>query len=168
MLVSPSQTLSALLRFGWFELRLTSTAVELLLNHPRINDTIRDEQGRTALECAGNHEVAAAIEGVSDQSAGPYQADEHAESRGTLQVRYIAQLSSYVASPLSSVEESMAMVEFLEGPRWVKSPELYRLVAYQVVPGRTEILNLNALDEKSGTSLLHEAARYASSSRHRL
>ena len=34
------------------------------------------------------------------------------------------------------------MADFLEGPR-------------------TEILNLNALDERSGTSLLHEAARYA-------
>ncbi|CAD6572572.1 MAG: hypothetical protein TREMPRED_000577 [Tremellales sp. Tagirdzhanova-0007] len=98
--------------------------VELLLNHPRISDTIRDEQGRTALECAGNHEVASAIE----------------ESRGTMQIRYLAQLSSYVSSPLSSVEDSVSMMELLEGPR-------------------TEILNLNALDEKSGTGLLHEAAR---------
>ncbi len=40
--------------------------VELLLNHPKISDTIRDEQGRTALECAGNHEVASAIEGNLD------------------------------------------------------------------------------------------------------
>ncbi len=42
---------------------LTHSSVELLLNHPRINDTIRDEQGRTALECAADHEVASAIEG---------------------------------------------------------------------------------------------------------
>jgi len=41
----------------------------------------------------------------------------HAESRGTLQVRYIAQLAGYVASPLSSVEESLGMIDFLEGPR---------------------------------------------------
>ena len=49
-------------------------------------------------------------------------AEPSAESRGTLQVRYLAQLSSYVASPLSSVEESMGMLEFLEGPRFVVTP----------------------------------------------
>jgi hypothetical protein len=38
--------------------------VELLLNDPRINDTIRDEQGRTALECAATPEIASLIEGM--------------------------------------------------------------------------------------------------------
>ncbi|ORX40701.1 Oxysterol-binding protein-domain-containing protein [Kockovaella imperatae] len=98
-------------------------AVQLLLNHPKINDTIRDDQGRTPLECAANAEVAALIE----------------ESRTNLQLQYLGHLGDYVSSPLNSVEESLAMVDFLEG-------------------SRVEILNLNALDEKSGTSLLHEAA----------
>jgi hypothetical protein len=40
--------------------------VSLLLNHPRINDTIRDEQGRTPLECASSHEIGALIEGESE------------------------------------------------------------------------------------------------------
>ncbi|OCF40792.1 oxysterol-binding protein [Kwoniella heveanensis CBS 569] len=98
--------------------------VELLLHDPRINDTIRDEQGRTALECAANAEVSSLVE----------------ESRTQLQLKYLARLAGYISSPLSSVEDSLAMVEFLEGPR-------------------TGILNLSALDERSGTSLLHEAAR---------
>jgi hypothetical protein len=37
--------------------------VRLLLLHPQINDTIRDEQGRTPLECAGDAEVSSIIEG---------------------------------------------------------------------------------------------------------
>ncbi|WWD19523.1 hypothetical protein CI109_103984 [Kwoniella shandongensis] len=98
--------------------------VEVLLNDPRINDTIRDEQGRTALECAANHEISGLIE----------------DSRSQMQMKYLARLAGYVSSPLSSVEESLGMIDFLEGPR-------------------TGILNLSALDEHSGTSLLHEAAR---------
>lgn len=37
--------------------------VQLLLSHPDINDAIRDEQGRTPLECAANAEVSSIIEG---------------------------------------------------------------------------------------------------------
>ncbi|WVR07787.1 hypothetical protein IAU60_004830 [Kwoniella sp. DSM 27419] len=98
--------------------------VEALLGDSRINDTTRDEQGRTPLECAANSEVASLIE----------------ESRGQLQLKYLAHLAGYISSPLSSMEESLRMIEFLEGPR-------------------TGILNMSALDERSGTSLLHEAAR---------
>lgn len=43
---------------------MRTLAVQLLFDHPSINDTIRDEQGRTALECASNHEVSAVIEGT--------------------------------------------------------------------------------------------------------
>jgi len=39
-------------------------AVRLLLQHPQINDTIRDEQGRTPLECAADSEVSSSIEGT--------------------------------------------------------------------------------------------------------
>jgi len=48
------------------------------------------------------------------------------------------------------------MTEFLEGPRYAQSVcEGLELE----ITCRTEILNLNVLDERSGTSLLHEAAR---------
>ena len=40
-----------------------------------------------------------------------------AESRAQLQMQFLGQLGSYIASPLSSVEESLGMVEFLEGTR---------------------------------------------------
>lgn len=39
--------------------------VRLLLLHPQINDTIRDEQGRTPLECSADAEVSSSIEGMS-------------------------------------------------------------------------------------------------------
>ncbi|KAL7418318.1 hypothetical protein Q5752_006776 [Cryptotrichosporon argae] len=99
-------------------------AVEALLNDPRINDTIQDEQGRTPFEVASNAECSQLIE----------------DSRAALQIKYLALLASYIASPLSSVNESGRITQFLEGPR-------------------ADILNLNALDQKTGTSLLHEAAR---------
>lgn len=38
-------------------------AVSLLLTQPGINDTVRDEQGRTALEAAATPEIAAIVEG---------------------------------------------------------------------------------------------------------
>jgi hypothetical protein len=38
-------------------------AVRILLLHPKINDTIRDDSGRTALEAASSSEVAQVIEG---------------------------------------------------------------------------------------------------------
>jgi hypothetical protein len=43
----------------------TDIPVRLLLQHPQINDTIRDEQGRTPLECAADVEVSSTIEGMS-------------------------------------------------------------------------------------------------------
>lgn len=49
-------------------------------------------------------------------------------------------LAAYVGSPLSSAEEANNIVKFLDLPR-------------------AENVNLNALDDRTGTSLLHEAAR---------
>nr|ODN99988.1 oxysterol-binding protein [Cryptococcus depauperatus CBS 7855] len=98
--------------------------VKLLLSHPMIDDTIKDDRGRTPLECAATSEVASVIEG----------------SRAQLQARYQNLLTQYVSSSLSSAEESRAVVMFLEGPR-------------------ASVANLSGLDERTGTSLLHEAAR---------
>lgn len=50
--------------------RTDRDAVRLLLDHPEINDTIRDDQGRTPLECAANAEVSSAIEGELDKTCG--------------------------------------------------------------------------------------------------
>jgi len=49
---------------------LANVAVRLLLQHPQINDTIRDEQGRTPLECAADAEVSSTIEGMSGALRG--------------------------------------------------------------------------------------------------
>lgn len=98
--------------------------VQLLLSDPRIDDTIKDDRGRTPLECAASPEVASVIE----------------ESRAQLQSKYMALLSQYVSSPLNSPGESASLAKFLDLPRM-------------------GVVNLNALDGRTGTSLLHEAAR---------
>lgn len=67
-------------------------------------------------------------------------ADAVLDSRAALQIRYLSLLASYVGSALSSADEAANIVKFLEQPR-------------------AENLNLNALDERTGTPLLHEAAR---------
>jgi preprotein translocase subunit SecA len=61
-------------------------------------------------------------------------------SRARLQERYAQVLAEYIGSPLSSVEESENMSDFLKQPR-------------------IEAVNLNALDHATGSLLLHEAAR---------
>lgn len=48
--------------------RADRDVVRLLLDHADINDTIRDDQGRTPLECAANAEVSSAIEGELDKT----------------------------------------------------------------------------------------------------
>ncbi|KAE8539551.1 hypothetical protein D1P53_004653 [Cryptococcus gattii VGV] len=98
--------------------------VQLLLSDPRIDDTMKDDRGRTPLECAASPEIASVIE----------------ESRAQLQSKYMGLLSRYVSSSLNSPEESAALAEFLDLPR-------------------VGAVNLNALDGRTGTSLLHEAAR---------
>jgi ankyrin repeat protein len=114
--------------------------VELLLNDPRIDDTIKDDRGRSPLECASNSEVAGLIEGKFLRHTNCKRARLTADSRAALQVRYMSLLAAYVASPLSSAEEANNIVKFLDQPR-------------------AENVNLNALDDRTGTSLLHEAAR---------
>lgn len=52
----------------------TDSIAAVLLAQPHINDTLRDEQGRTPLECSATQEVAAVIEGMSadpESASGP-------------------------------------------------------------------------------------------------
>ncbi|OXC70624.1 hypothetical protein AYX13_00601 [Cryptococcus neoformans] len=73
-------------------------------------------------------------------AASPEVASVIEESRAQLQSKYVALLSRYVSSPLNSPGEGAALAEFLDLPR-------------------VGVVNLNALDGRTGTSLLHEAAR---------
>lgn len=77
--------------------------VQLLLSDPRIDDTMKDDRGRTPLECAATPEIASVIE----------------ESRAQLQSKYMGLLSRYVSSSLNSPEEGAALAEFLDLPRCV-------------------------------------------------
>jgi hypothetical protein len=70
----------------------------------------------------------------------PGETELTSDSRTRLQEMYLHRLATYISSPLSNPDEGNAMAAFLDSPR-------------------AEILNLNTLDEKSGTSLLHESSR---------
>lgn len=55
---------------GMFKLIFKLTLVLLLLAQPNINDTIRDDRGRTVLEAAATPEVASVVEGKPDLLLG--------------------------------------------------------------------------------------------------
>lgn len=75
--------------------------MSLLLDQPSIDDTVHDAQGKTCLEVAKTSEVANCIE----------------NSRAFLQTQFLHRLANYIASPLSSADESSKLVDFLSGPR---------------------------------------------------
>ncbi|RDB30164.1 Oxysterol-binding C2F12.05c [Hypsizygus marmoreus] len=97
--------------------------VNLLLEQNSINDTLRDNQGRTCKDVARGKEVIKAID----------------DSHSFLNASYRSLLHSYIHSPPSE-PPSPALLAMLDSPR-------------------IRFVNLSYLDDDSGTSLLHEAAK---------
>ncbi|KAJ7595383.1 Oxysterol-binding protein-domain-containing protein [Mycena floridula] len=97
--------------------------VNLLIDQPGIDDTLRDVNGRTCKDVARGKEVTRAIE----------------DSRSFLNASYRSLLRSYIHSP-HPAGPSSELLSLLESPR-------------------IQFVNLSYLDDDSGTSLLHEAAR---------
>ncbi|KAM6495220.1 hypothetical protein JOM56_009843 [Amanita muscaria] len=108
--------------------------VNLLLEQDSIDDTLKDGHGRTVKEVAKNKPVIRAID----------------DSRSLLNATFRSQLHSYILSPYApsastsrSVQQPLSpsgLVSLLESPR-------------------ARYMDLSYIDEDSGTSLLHEAAR---------
>ncbi|KAH9475771.1 Oxysterol-binding protein-like protein 1 [Psilocybe cubensis] len=97
--------------------------VNLLLEQENIDDSIRDNQGRTCRDVARNKDVIRTID----------------DSRSLLNTTYRTLLRSYIFSPINDPPVP-ALIQFLESPR-------------------IKFVDLSYLDNDSGTSLLHEAAR---------
>ncbi|KAF8625888.1 hypothetical protein AX15_005147 [Amanita polypyramis BW_CC] len=103
--------------------------VNLLLDQPLIDDSHRDTQGRTCRDVAKSRDIIRAID----------------DSRSLLNATFRSELHSYILSPLSTspaaqYQSPSGLVALLESPR-------------------AKFIDLSYLDDDSGTSLLHEAAR---------
>ncbi|KAG1730935.1 Oxysterol-binding protein-domain-containing protein [Suillus paluster] len=97
--------------------------VGVLLDQPGIDDTLRDNNGKTCKDVAKGKEVVQTLQ----------------DSRSFLNASYRSLLRSYILSPIDA-SPNVALVALLESPR-------------------ARGVDLSYLDDASGTSLLHEAAR---------
>jgi len=113
--------------------------VSLLLDQPGIDDTLRDSQGRTCKDVAKGKETTQVLQGRRVRSRSSVFSPSSPDSRSFLSASYRSLLHSYALSPFNA-QPSQALVSLLESPR---------------VKG----IDLSYLDDTTGTSLLHEAAR---------
>ena len=122
--------------------------VNLLLDQENIDDSLRDSQGRTCRDVARGKDVVRAIDGTRTLFfcicnlhlllfTDP---DIIKDSRSFLNASYRSLLRSYILSPVND-PPSPALISLLESPR-------------------VKFVDLSYLDNDSGTSLLHEAARH--------
>ncbi|KAH7920399.1 hypothetical protein BV22DRAFT_1039916 [Leucogyrophana mollusca] len=100
-----------------------SDIVNILLEQPGIDDTLRDNNGRTCKDVAKGKEVVQVLE----------------DSRSFLNASYQSLLRSYILSS-PDAPPSATLLSLLESPR-------------------ARCVDLSYLDDSSGTSILHEAAR---------
>lgn len=128
-----------------------ATLVKLLLDQPSIDDTLLDNQGRTCLDAAASEQVIQTILGpffpitpVRQELSTEYVflLLVGTDSRAALQADYLTLLSAYIQSPHPNGHPNPAnpLLDLLRSPR-------------------AAILDINALDEHKGVSLLHEAVR---------
>jgi hypothetical protein len=113
--------------------------VNLLLVQDGIDDTRRDKDGKTCKDVAKGKDVIRAIEGKFASSCQRLTLTLHPDSRSFLNASYRSLLRSYILSPPNAPPDP-ALASLLDSPR-------------------IRFVNLSYLDDSTGTSLLHEAAR---------
>lgn len=118
--------------------------MNLLLEQEDTDDSLVDAHGKSCRDVARNREIIRMIDGKHPYSTSavitePHHADVLVDSRSFLNANYRSLLHSYILSPLSE-PPSPALISLLESPR-------------------IKAVDLSYLDNDSGTSLLHEAAR---------
>lgn len=114
-------------------------AVILLLEQDGIDDTLRDAHGQTCIEVAKGKDVVRAVKGAQRRSFLKIPLNRWAESRVLFNASYRSLLRSYIGSPPSE-----------------RPPDA--LIAMLSLP-RAKILDLLYLDDVTGGTLLHEAAK---------
>ncbi|KAG1835395.1 Oxysterol-binding protein-domain-containing protein [Suillus subalutaceus] len=114
--------------------------VGVLLDQAGIDDTLRDNNGKTCKDVAKVKEVIQILQGAYSLSVFvPSSPTPPLDSRSFLNASYRSLLRSYILSPMDA-SPNTALVTLLESPR-------------------ARGVDLSYLDDASGTSLLHEAAR---------
>lgn len=113
--------------------------VNLLLEQPGIDDTLQDSHGQTCKDVTKNRDVVRAIQGTLDLPGRKCTITMPVDSRSFLNASYQSLLRTYILSP-PSAQPNAALLALLESPR-------------------VRFVNLSYLDNDSGRSLLHEAAR---------
>lgn len=116
----------------------------MLLEQESIDDTLRDSQGKSCKDVAKGKEIIRAIEGTPLRTSGYRSASSacsihSVDSRSFLNASYRSLLRTYILSP-ANAQPHPALLALLESPR-------------------ARFVSLSYLDNDSGTSLLHEAAR---------
>ncbi|KAI8450499.1 exodeoxyribonuclease V [Phakopsora pachyrhizi] len=159
----PSSYLNSQDRSGQTPLHLACSmgradVVNLFLGQAQLDDSIKDLEGRTCLEVCKTSEVARLIQ----------------TSRAHLSATYLALLSAYIASPITStVSHSIVTASLdsnpsdedlrdshsaLSGDLNNHEPAVDQLYRFILRP-RSKVIDLNLKEEQSGTTVLHEAAR---------
>jgi hypothetical protein len=113
--------------------------VSLLLDQPGIDDTLRDNQGRTCKDVAKGKEAIQVLQGRLTVPAPSSYPSSSPDSRSFLSASYRSLLHSYALTPFNA-QPSQGLVSLLGSPR-------------------AKGIDLSYLDDTTGTSLLHEAAR---------
>jgi oxysterol-binding protein 1 len=115
--------------------------LNLLLEQDSINDTLRDVQGRNVKDVARGKDVVRALQGSCHSSpiCNKITYELLTDSHSFLNASFRSLLRSYILSSYTTAP-APALLHLLESPR-------------------IRFVNLSYLDDDSGTSLLHEAAR---------
>ncbi|KAH9454928.1 hypothetical protein MJO29_011733 [Puccinia striiformis f. sp. tritici] len=126
--------------------------VSLLLAHPQVDDSLRDYKSRTCLEVCKSAQVAKLIQAGRDQLNGSF----------------LALLSAYIASPLTSVvspsvtanQSSGTLSDVIPSSTANNNHESAadQLYKFMNLP-RCKSIDFNLKEEQNGTTLLHEAAK---------
>jgi ankyrin repeat protein len=117
--------------------------VNLLLEQENIDDSLRDNQGKTCRDVARGKDIVRAIDGTRLFGSTLHHLIHRfdiKDSRSFLNATYRSLLRSYILSPVND-PPSPALISLLDSPR-------------------VKFIDLSYLDNDSGTSLLHEAARH--------
>lgn len=112
--------------------------VNLFLETKGIDDTLRDKSGRNCRDVAKGKDVVRAIDGKSKLILRYSISNQLIDSHALLNATYRSLLRTYILSPIS--ETPTALIEHLDSPR-------------------IRNVDLSYLDDSSGRSILHEAAR---------
>lgn len=112
--------------------------VNLFLETKGVDDTLKDQSGQNCRDVAKGNDVRRAIDGMYMAVGLSQSFHRSTDSHALLNATYRSLLRTYILSPITEIPE--ALIEILDSPR-------------------IRHVDLSYLDDASGRSILHEAAR---------